>query len=483
MENLKLAVFPLVGPSYVSRSPTFDAQRCINFFPETHDLGAGKNAQVAALYSCPGLRRVQQLGVGPTRPNGSITVSTGELSYHVIGSQVFQLTSAEGTPVAVSGNLLTDAGPVSMADNGTHLMIVDGLYGYTVDMTAPSPALVQIVDPNFFSADTVTYIEGYFVLDKKGTPFFFHSDVDSIDFPPLNELSALASPDRVVAVVANNNRLYVFGTRTVETWVPSVSGGAPFDRQITYNMGLTAPYSVQRIGTTLIFLGANEQGDGILFSMDNDSPTRISTHAIEWALQQEGDLSTSTAYTAQIDGHYFYYLNTPSGTTTWVYDLMTKMFHEEQSIVESGAIGRRLPTSHCFLNGQHVFGDFRNGNLYVLDYSNYQDNGQPFRRRRITPHLSSGVKNIFPKTMQIDIQAGVGTLTQNPRLSLRVSRDGGFTYGNPIYASMGKQGEYRWRARWQRLGKGRDLVFDVQCDDPVNVVLLAAFLDVEEGTA
>jgi hypothetical protein len=89
----------------------------------------------------------------------------------------------------------------------------------------------------------------------------------------------------------------------------------------------------------------------------------------------------------------------------------------------------------------------------------------------------------FYKTLQVDIQPGTGTVLINPRLVLEISKDGGHTFGNPIYGSMGKIGDYIARARWQRLPRGRDLVFRVSCDDPVNVVFLAAYLDVEQGTS
>ena len=70
-----------------------------------------------------------------------------------------------------------------------------------------------------------------------------------------------------------------------------------------------------------------------------------------------------------------------------------------------------------------------------------------------------------------------------PRLVLKTSKDGGATWSNPIYASLGKLGEYRTRARWNRLGYGRDTVFQVSCTDDVKVTFLSAMLDAEKGTS
>lgn len=481
-ELLPQAKFPFCGPSYVSRSRTFDCQRTINLYPEMSSIGAGKNAQPAVLYSCPGLKKVQTVGLGPIR--GAHQTANAELGFVVSGNQVFQISSAQGAPVTVTGNLQTSAGTVSIADNGSHVLIVDGQFGYTIDLSAPSPALVQISDPNFYPADTVDYLGGYFILDKKGSSNFFISEVDSIDFPPLNESSALASTDDVIAVKVLNNQLFIFGTRTIEVWVlTGASASAPFERQTAFNTGISSFASLVLLANTVLWLGANEQGDGIVFSMENNSPTRVSTHAIEHLLQLQGDLSTCTAYGYQQDGHYFYHINVPSANTTYVYDLASKQWFERQSTHPDGSQRRHFGEKHLFLNGEHIIGDYRNGNLYIYDYQTFTDDGALLRRRRVCPHLSDGVQNIFPATLQVDVQPGVGTLTINPRLVLRVSKDGGFTFGNPIYATMGKEGQYRWRARWQRLPYGRDLVFDIWCDEPTNVVLLSAWLSVETGSA
>ena len=481
MERLNKSPFPFLGPSYQSRSRTFDSQRCVNLYPEVSAMG-GKNGEQMALYSTPGLELAQTLGLGPNR--GSHVTASGSVGFVVSGNEVYQITSANGTPQVVTGNLLTSAGRVSIADNGSHVLIVDGTYGYTIDLSTPTPALTQIVDPNFYPADTVDYLGGYFVLDKKGTSFFYFSEIDSIDFPPLNEASALASTDNVVAVKVLNNQLFVFGTRTIEVWTQTgSSASAPFDRQTAFNTGIAAPFSLVLLANTVLWLGANEQGDGIVLSMENNSPTRVSTHAIEHLLQLQGDLSSCTAFGYQEDGHYFYVLNVPSASTSYVYDLSTQLWHERQSTLPDGSQGRHRAETHIFLNGKHILGDYQDGRIYTYSYSQLTDDGALIRRLRQCPHLAAGVQNIFVNTLEIDIQPGVGTLTINPRLVLQISRDGGFTWGNPIYASMGKQGQYRWRARWQRLGYGRDLVFRVWCDDPVNVVFLSAWLNTEVGSA
>ena len=485
-ERLVKSAFPFISGSYEARSKTFDCARTVNLYPEMHSYGAGKGGEVAALYSTPGLRPVQTIGLGPIR--AAYTISNSQLAFVVSGNEVYQLSSAAGTPIQVVGNLTTSAGPVSVADNGTHVLMVDGANGYTIDLSV-SPVLTTISDPHFYNgAKTVTYQGGYFILDVPDSvqpSAAFFSNPDAITWPALNILSVDSSPDVIVSVISNNQQLYILGARTIEVWAQTgASASEPFTLQPgrTINIGCTAFASVRRIAGTFLWLGSNDQGDGVVYSMENDTPTRVSTHAIEHRLQQLGDLSTSVAMSYQEDGHYFYELNCPGSDTTWVYDLSTKQWHERQSI-EGGVIGRHFGQACCFLNGQHIVGDYRDGSIYVYDQSYFLDGTQPIRRLRQTPHSTNGLANTFYKTLQVDIQPGVGTLTVNPRVVLRISRDGGFTFGNPVYASMGLTGQYRTRARWQRLGYGRDVVFQVYTDDPVNVVFLSAYLDTEVGTA
>lgn len=485
-ERLVKSNWPFVGGSYEARSKTQDCSRTVNMFPEMHGYGAGKNGDVAALYSRAGLRPAQTLGTGPIR--GMYTISNTQLAFVVSGNEVYQLSSAEGTPILVSGNLTTSDGPVSLSDNGTHVMIVDGSNGYTIDLSV-SPTLTLITDANFYNgARTVTYQGGYFLLDVPSSvqsSAVFFSSPDSIDFPPLNILSADSSPDEIVAVISNNQQLYIMGARTTEVWAQTgASASEPFSliSGRVINIGCTAWATVKKIAATFLWLGSNDQGDGVVYSMENDSPTRVSTHAIEHRLQALGDLSTATAFAYQEDGHQFYAINAPGASTTYVYDMTTKQWHERQSL-DRGIMGRHFAEHLCFLNGEHVVGDYRDGSIYVYDLGFYLDGTEPIRKLRQTPHSTNGLANTFYRTIQIDIQPGAGTLTIDPRLVLRISRDGGFTFGNAIYANMGKVGEYRTRARFQRLGYGRDVVFQVACDDPAPIVFLSAYLDTETGNA
>jgi hypothetical protein len=93
---------------------------------------------------------------------------------------------------------------------------------------------------------------------------------------------------------------------------------------------------------------------------------------------------------------------------------------------------------------------------------------------------------LFLQRLEVLIQSGVGRSTgqgSDPVLMLRLSRDGGQTWGNEIEMGMGKMGQYDFRAYCNRLGRGRNWVAEINDTDPVFAALLVCYVDIEEGTS
>lgn len=484
----RLKRFPgFIGGSHETRSQRFSADKTVNMIVEISKQGAGKGDEPAYLFSAPGLRFHQTVGAGPIR--AVHTASNQDLLFVVSGNEVYRLEALAESPVLL-GEIGTSTGLVSIADNGIQVLLVDGQHAYY--NTLGEDELTEIDDPNCPPADIVSYQDGYFILNKKGTAYFFLSDLYSVDFPELNAAAKAGNPDLLIAAFSHNRELYLLGAKTLETWYNAgASGITPFVRQNGRfsQVGCLSPGSIARVGEGFFWLGTTAEGDGVIFALENGSPKRISTHAIEFALQQEPRLNEAVAYAYLMEGHLFYILNIPGCRTTYCYDLATGQWAERQSIV-SGLHGRHLGQVHCLFKSQQVVGDYRNGKLYTFDLNTYTDAGEPRLKSRQAPHVSDTGRNIFVHLLEIDAQFGVGLTnappnTQaniSPTLTLEVSRDGGKTFGNPITASLGKLGDYRARARFSRLGYGRDLIFRISTTDSVDVTLLSAWLDLEVGT-
>ena len=71
----------------------------------------------------------------------------------------------------------------------------------------------------------------------------------------------------------------------------------------------------------------------------------------------------------------------------------------------------------------------------------------------------------------------------DPQAMLQWSDDGGHTWSNEHWTSIGRLGERKTRVRWRRLGRSRDRVFKLTISDPVKVAILGASVEVTPGVA
>lgn len=150
---------------------------------------------------------------------------------------------------------------------------------------------------------------------------------------------------------------------------------------------------------------------------------------------------------------------------------------------KSGRLGRHRAKTHAFFKGKHYVGDFENGNLYHSSLNHYTDNNVPIVRMRQTPHVSNNNNMIFYKMFELDVNCGTGNSDiPNPKAVLRISNDGGKTWGTELEQNLGEAGKFKTRARWHQLGRARDRVFQVVISDPVPVQIIGAYLDLEGGS-
>ena len=92
---------------------------------------------------------------------------------------------------------------------------------------------------------------------------------------------------------------------------------------------------------------------------------------------------------------------------------------------------------------------------------------------------------VFVRRFELDLARGQGLPSgqgADPMVLLRISRDGGQTWGEEQRMAAGKLGGYTQRVIARRLGVARDCVFEVVVSDPIAWSLVQAFLDLEPGT-
>jgi len=452
---------------------------------EKNESGSAKEGEPYCLLPTPGLVSLVTLATAGLR--ALWTASNGYL-YAVSANKLYKVDSSWSATLL--GTLLTSSGVVSMVDNGTSLCAVDGTYGYVV--TLSSDAFAQITDPAFMGADRVDYIDGYFVFNRPGTQEWYISGLISTDFDALDFASAEASPDELVTLFVLNRQVYLLGLRSTEVWYDAGAADFPFQRIEGQHIevGCSAKHSVAKLGNNGFWLGQSETGSGIVYMVAGGTPQRISTHAIEAAIQGYGDISDAVGFCYQDSGHGFYVLNFPTADATWVFDVSTGSWHERAYLNPStGQEERHRAACHAFAYGVHVVGDYETGDIYRLDGETYDDAGDAILRLRSSPHISKDMLRLFFTSFQLDLEVGVGLdgtgQGTDPQIMLDYSDDGGHTWSNERLGSAGRIGARLTRAIWRRLGysRGRDRVFRVRMTDPVKFVILGAEVELETEAA
>src|ERR1700674_4948605 len=218
-----MKIVPLFGAGVGYRSRTVSAQRRRNLYLE---MQCDPDQSSLVMYGTPGRALWSAFGSAPTRGTRSVTITN--YAYVVAGPQLFQIDNSGGATVL--GTLNTSSGRVSLSDNGLQLIIVDGTEGYIY--TFATGVFAAIADANFpDNATSVTFLNGYFIVNKPGTGQFWWSALyDGTTWNGLQFATAESNPDDLVAVYSNQGVLYLFGQVTIEFW--SASGDTAVWRRI-----------------------------------------------------------------------------------------------------------------------------------------------------------------------------------------------------------------------------------------------------------
>lgn len=473
-------------------------------------------AAVGTLLTNSGPVVMRDNGVNQNGLGGFVLIVDGQFGYYYLLSgtpvtNTFQASLTNASPVitlpgALPNGLivantptLTDSGGVIQA--GTTILSVDTI-GLTITMSAPAtgnsftdmvslniPVFGRITDAGFLGAQRIAFIEGWLILNQPNTRTFYTTGPTpyQILFPGLFFALKDSSTDNLITLYENNRELWLIGERTSEVWFNA--GGANFAFQripgVGPQIGCAAVNSISRGGAQLVWLGRNEQGQNIVVCTNQYSFTRISDHAVEHAITGYPVVSDAIGYCYEEEGHLFYMLIFPTADITWCYDFVSQTWAKRLSWDTTGGAYHRH-RSNCFMDfgDVRIVGDYQTGQLHQMSRQYFTDAGNVLRALRRTPPIweKENRERVFHSQLQAEFTPGTGLQFgqgQNPQVMLRWSDDGGFTWSNEHWTSIGLAGETKNRAMWRQLGRARDRVYEVVISDPVQRDIIGATLYVE----
>jgi hypothetical protein len=393
----------------------------------------------------------------------------------------------------VTGFVVTFSGafptkPTSFAQNsttgsGSGFVLAPPAYGAFVPIyTVPLP---------FAGPVSASYQDGFGVVNVSGTDQWWQSNLFDLSiWDPLNFSSADAAPDDIVAIAELHEEQFLFKQTNTEVWINAGLPGFAFQRLagVHIEMGCAAAFSVAKAGEALIWLAKNEQGEGTVQMVSGYQPRKISTKAIDGAIQSYSTISDAIGYAYQQNGHLFYVLTFPTANATWVYDVGESekagfpLWHSRAAFA-GGKFSRHWSNCYAAFAGKCLVGDYRNGNIYAFNMNAQTDNGTPKKWVRSWRALPEPVYEPMTfESLQIDMQTGIAIADgTNPLAVLRWSDDGGHRWSNERFLAVGATGETARRVKANRLGStrlnsGLDRIFELSSTDLFPVAIINADL-------
>jgi hypothetical protein len=471
-----MATIPFIGPSYDVEARSFDVQRSINLYPVMAEVQATKS--VSALRKVPGFSLFATAPAGGPIRNGFSSTSGRAF---VVSSQYFVEINSDGS-TTTHGSLNTQSARVCIAENNLQIMVVDGVDGWI--FTKSTNNWAQIVDSEFPVASYVTYQDGYFIVNDINTQNMWISALnDGMSWDALDYTTVESSPDNLTCVFSDRGNLFAVGNRSIEVYQNTGAAAFPFQRipGAIIQTGCEAPFTFQKFGGSVAWLGTDEQGQGVVWLLNGYTPQRISTAAIERKIATIINFSASYAFVYHERGHLFYCLQIPGLDTTLCFDAQTQQWHERmRKNADTNSMELMNVSCFMFFEKLNLVGSRTDGKIYRMSLDIQDDDGDEMVWIRISPHQQDEKRLLSYGSFELDVETGVGLNTgqgSDPQIMLRYSDDGGNTWSSELWRSPGKMGQYRNRAIWRQLGQARDRVFWVSGSDPVFTQLNAAFVN------
>lgn len=479
----------LIGGSGTTASTIFNAEETINWLVEHAQSGSAQNAQ-GALLPPAGFTRWASAG-GPVGSRGFLFAADTRF-LAVIGARLVEFDS-NGTA--------TDRGPVAL-DANPAILVYNGIGGQ-VGISAGGNIYVFTLATNVLSAALLTggythlaFAGGYgfaFQVTTGKTLVSALNDFSTWDPGTFFQRSLFSDPAKAI-FADENNFLWTLGTESFEVRYNSGSGTQPWIplTGLVGPYGIASPFGLGLSAAGNFWVTRNAQGIGRFVVSNGGKPMPVGTYAIDSQIDkfaastgvsdaevivydQGGHTTATVAFAAAQAAN-------PTMPCSFNYDVEGKTW-TKRGRWNAGAAKWELwaPRCHVIAFGKHLVGDRATGTIWVLDPLSATDvDGAGIRRLRRTAHLNHELQRIPITRVELLCDVGLGVPSgqgSDPKMMLRLSKDGGRTWGSERQAGTGRIGEYRKRVWWTQLGAPSDAVFEFSYSEPVPFAIVDGYLN------
>ena len=393
----------------------------VNMFAEQAPTEEGG----VVLQSRPGLvDRAADMGAGPVK---ALFKADG-----VLDGALYGMSGANLYREAVSIGALDGSGFASMAGYEDYLFANSGASVWSYD----GVTLAALSFPDGANVKKILVGASRLICLRADTQTFYWSTALSTTVGALDFAAAENQPDRLRDMLFIKDALILGGAETVEFWPNTNDAELPFQplEGAVWRVGVKNTGAMCLYGTT--FAVVTSENRVVLGDQDNV----VSTPGLEALIEASAN---AYLFPFLIDGSEMLCIRLDSGT--WMFNRRSGTISTLETWEGQGW------TPSCFDGG--VFGSSIDGATY--SFSAHLDEGGVMERRfRAGFPLNGGGIPID----SISLRCNVGQTTyltgtySNPAVEMRLSRDGGKTWGEWRGRTLGVQGDYRKTVRWNNCG-------------------------------
>jgi len=463
---------PLPRGSYTGRSTNINPQVVQNLYPELDQEG-GKS--VLSLQGTPGM--VERVTLDAGEVVRALYVFGSNL-YAACGSNLYSIdTDWSATDI---GDLDTSTGPVYFDDDGGYVGLADRTSSYSYHVA--STTFAKVADADLIGSNAMCMMDGYWITCYEDQ-FQISTALNPTAWAAADVANIRGRSDDLVTVYPFGNYLWCLGTRSTELYY-NTGASFPFEKYPGgfFEIGLAASGGFCRTDDYLYWFTDDREWIRVSIGLEQ---TKISTVQLDYQFASFGTVSDAIMYSRVQGGHKFVVLTFPTESKTFVYDELTGLVHTLTSYDSSTDTDiRHWSNCYAYFNGYHVIGHYSDGKIYTLDLDTYADDGNRIRRVATFPSVydPQGRKRIRINRFEVELEAGVGLISgqgSDPQAMFDYSKDGGHTWSSERWADIGEIGQYGRRCFWNRCGTANGWIPRITVSDPLKVIILNAYVDLE----
>jgi len=325
-------------------------------------------------------------------------------------------------------------------------------------------SITQPTAGEFEDFGSVTFLGNYtFLTERNGRKFCWSDLADASTLPALNFATAEGRDGDLIRCMNIGGNLWLFKSNSHEIWSLTGQAGASAVSRLSggvRDIGLKGYGLITQIDGGGFFVG----DDGICYLVSGASLQPVSIPAVETAIKSE---TPKTCFYYEDEGHKICVVRF-RGRPAWCYDISTGEWHERSEGVDFGGW---TATCSAAIGGLWVVGT-EYGMINTLTRSN-SDVSAPLRRSAISRTLYLDGQRFGVSELEFRGRFGRSDLGRDASCYIRVSRDNGLTWGQPISRSLGDLGDYGKRLIYRRLGLGRQFTVEWNMTDPTEFSMLS----------